>query len=67
MLGSRLGRNITHCFITGCLPCHLRDLQRGPDKTYLEGLGDLVSRLITPITHIVTLVIPVINLLTKAC
>ena len=33
---------------------------------YLEGQGDLVSRLITPITHIVTLVIPIINLLTKS-
>ena len=32
---------------------------------YLEGQGDLVSRLITPITHIVTPVIPRINLLTK--
>ena len=28
--------------------------------------GDLVSRLITPIPHIVTLVIPIINLLTKS-
>ena len=33
---------------------------------YLEGQGDLVSRLITPITHIVTLFIPIINLLTKS-
>ena len=33
---------------------------------YLEGQGDLVSRLITPITHIVTTVIPLINLLTKS-
>ena len=33
---------------------------------YLEGQGDLVSRLITPITHIVTLIIPIINLLTKS-
>ena len=31
---------------------------------YLE--GDLVSRLITPITHTVTLNIPIINLLTKS-
>ena len=36
---------------------------KGP---YLEGQGDLLSRLITPITHIVTLVIPLINLLTKS-
>ena len=28
---------------------------------YLEGQGDLVSRLITPRTHIVILIIPVIN------
>ena len=33
---------------------------------YLERRGDLVSRLMTPITHIVTLVIPLINLLTKS-
>ena len=31
----------------------------------LEGQGDLVSRLITPITHIVTPIIPIINLVTK--
>ena len=34
--------------------------------TYLEGQGDLASRLISPITHIVTLLIPIINLLTKS-
>ena len=34
-------------------------------KPYLEGQGDLVSRLITPITHIVTLIIPTMNLFTK--
>ena len=35
--------------------------------SYLEGQGDLVCRLITPIrTHIATLSIPVINLLTKS-
>ena len=33
---------------------------------YLEGQGDLVSRLITPITQRGTLVIPIINLLTKS-
>ena len=33
---------------------------------YLEGQGDLVSKLISPITHIVTLVILIINLLTKS-
>ena len=31
----------------------------------MEGQGDLVSRLGTPITHIVTPVIPIINLLTS--
>ena len=35
-------------------------------KAYLEGQGDLVSRLVTPITHIITLVIPIINLLIKS-
>ena len=33
---------------------------------YLEGQGYLESRLITPITHIVTLIIPIISLLTKS-
>ena len=33
---------------------------------YLEGQGDLVSRLVSPITQIVTLIIPIINLLTKS-
>ena len=32
----------------------------------LGGSGGLVSRLITPITHIVALIIPIINLLTKS-
>ena len=36
------------------------------DRDYLEGQGDLVGRLITPINHIVTLIIPIINLLTKS-
>ena len=31
--------------------------------TYVEGHGDLVSRLQTPVTHTVTLVIPIVNLL----
>ena len=35
-------------------------------SVYLEGQGDLVSRLITPITHIGTLNIPIISLLTKS-
>ena len=33
--------------------------------SYLEGQGDLVRRLVTPITHVVTLVIPIFNLLIK--
>ena len=33
---------------------------------YLEGQGDLVSRLITPLTHIVSPIIPIINLVTKS-
>ena len=33
---------------------------------YLEGQGGSVSRLITPITRIVTLLIPIINLRTKS-
>ena len=33
---------------------------------YLEGQGDLVSRLITTVSHIVTPIIPIINPLTKS-
>ena len=36
------------------------------NNIYLECQGDIVSRLITPMTHIVTPVIPLINLLTKS-
>ena len=36
------------------------------DRLHLGGQGDLVSRFITPITRIVTLLIPVINLLTTS-
>ena len=32
---------------------------------YLEGHGHLVSRLITPIGHMITPIIPIISLLTK--
>ena len=35
-------------------------------NSYLEGQGGLVSRLRNPITHIVTLIIPSINPLTKS-
>ena len=38
----------------------------GNARDHLEGQGDVVSRLITPITHLVTLVILIINLLTKS-
>ena len=42
------------------------DFIRGdPWGCYLEGQGDLISRLITPITHIV-LPIPIIDLVTKS-
>ena len=40
--------------------------KNGLSTSYLEGQGDLVSRIITPITHIVTPIIPIINLLTKS-
>ena len=33
---------------------------------YLEGPGDLVSRLMIPISHIITPLISAINLLTKS-
>ena len=35
-------------------------------KPYLDGQGDLVSRLVTPITHIVNLIIPIIHPLTNS-
>ena len=45
-----------------------RDVQQirsvGTDK-YLEGQGDVVSRLISTITHIITPIIPTIDLLFK--
>ena len=37
-----------------------------PAEFYAEGQGDLLSRLITPITHTVTLVILITNPLTKS-
>ena len=37
-----------------------------PFESYLEGQGDLVSRLLTPTTPIMTLVILIVNLLTKS-
>ena len=38
----------------------------GGFRVYLEGQGDLVSRLITPITRMVNLLIPIIHPLTKS-
>ena len=38
----------------------------GFGMVYLEGRGDLVSRLIIPMPHIVTLIIHIINLFTKS-
>ena len=36
-----------------------------PTDKYLEGQGDVVSRLISTITHIITPIIPTIDLLIK--
>ena len=42
-------------------------IQQGLElRACLEGQVDLVSSFITPITHIVTLLIPIINPLTKS-
>ena len=57
------------CLLFDYRGSRLRDLESegtGVSRSCLEGQGDLVSRLITPITHIVTLVIPSINQLTKS-
>ena len=35
-------------------------------REYLEGHGDLVSRLITPVSHILTPIVPIIDLLSKS-
>ena len=43
--------------------CFNKDIQ---NMNYLEGQGDLVSRLITPIIHIVTVILLVMDLLTKS-
>ena len=40
--------------------------QKRKQTSYLEGQGDSVSRLITPITHLVTLIIPIITPVTKS-
>ena len=63
------------CFILGlslkqgygsCFPAAATVVMKSITMLYLEGQGDLVSRLITPITHIVPPVIRIINLLTKS-
>ena len=43
-----------------------RFINQGSTLPYLEDHGDLVSRLRTPIPHIVNLVMPINNLLTKS-
>ena len=43
-----------------------RERALAEELVYLEGHGDLVSALITPISHIITPVIPIFNLLTKS-
>ena len=35
-------------------------------KAYLEGQGDFVSRLVTPIAHKIILIIPIISLPSKS-
>ena len=52
-------------------PQHILSYSRDSEShmlnvAYLEGQGDLVGRLRTPITHILTLFIPMIKLLTKS-
>ena len=41
-------------------------VMKGACRDYLEGQGDLVSRVISPTTHKVTLLIPIINPLTTS-
>ena len=50
------------------LPSHLKPkgLIASPLDPYMESQGHLVSRIITPISHIVTPIIPAINLLSKS-
>ena len=38
---------------------------KGLQGSYLEGHGDSVSSLMTPISHIITPIVPIITLLTK--
>ena len=48
------------------LQCSYSQIIRSEEKKYSEGQGDLVSRFINPINHLVTLVTPISNLLTKS-
>ena len=45
--------------------CSVMEGLSSPSR-HLEGQGELVSGLVTPITHIVALSIPITNLLTKS-
>ena len=49
----------------GCL-FYAVGVTQTPVLSYLEGHGDLVSRLITPISKMITPIIPIINLLSKS-
>ena len=51
---------------TASSPRYLTCKEPATEGAYLEGQEDLASRLITSITHIVTLIIPLANLLTKS-
>ena len=59
-------RNITKPWRNRVPTASTSDPGPGSFAGYLEGHGDLVSKLVTPITHIATLVIPLTNLLTKS-
>ena len=64
-LGLRLALIVAYC--GGSYQDPLTTLYQGLGAhDYLEGHWDLVRRLITPISHIVTPIILIINLLTKS-
>ena len=48
------------------LPGHAFGFPYTAAEANLEGHGDLVSRLITYITHTITAIIPIINLIAKS-
>ena len=65
----KVARAIPPCFPELEKPKPLLSSVPSPKKwclRYLEGQGDLVSRLSTPITHIVNPVIPLIKPVTKS-